>query len=213
HVHEGEGHREVREKVTGKILTLDRALEPSLPALLALLDVPVDAERWQALDPAQRRQRTLEAVKRLLLRESQVQPLLLIFEDLQWIDAETQAFLESLIDSLPTARLLLLVNYRPEYRHGWGSKSSPPPRLDPLPRERAPELLQALLGADASVEPLKSVLIVRTGGNPLFLEESVRPLVETGALTGERGGHRLVRPLDTIDVPPTVQAILASRLD
>src|SRR6185436_15870247 len=213
-VHDREADREIQEKVTGKLLTLDRSLEPTLPALLALLAVPVEDVQWQALDPPQRRQRTLEAVKRLLLRESQLQPLLVIFEDLHWIDSETQAFLESLVESLPTARLLLLVNYRPEFQHGWGSKTYYTQlRLDALPLERAGELLIALLGADATVEPLKPLLIARTGGNPLFLEESVRALVETNTLTGERGAHRLARPLDTIDVPVTVQAILASRID
>jgi class 3 adenylate cyclase/tetratricopeptide (TPR) repeat protein len=213
-VHDRETHREIREKVTGKLLTLDRTLETTLPALLALLDVPVEDTQWQALDPSQRRRQTLDAVKGLLLRESQAQPLLVIFEDLHWIDAETPALLESLVESLPTARLLLLVNYRPEYRHGWGSKTYYTQlRLDALGSESANELLLALLGNDATVEPLKPVLITRTGGNPLFLEESVRTLIETHALTGERGAHRLTRPLDTIDVPATVQAILASRID
>ncbi|HTY78301.1 MAG TPA: adenylate/guanylate cyclase domain-containing protein [Candidatus Bathyarchaeia archaeon] len=213
-VHDRETHREIRERVTGKLLTLDRTLELILPALLALLDVPVEDTEWQALDPPQRRRRTLDAVKRLLLRESQLQPLLVIFEDLHWIDSETQALLESLVEGLPTARLLLLVNYRPEYSHGWGSKTYYTQlRLDALGSESAAELLLALLGTDATVEPLKPVLIARTGGNPLFLEESVRTLVETHALTGERGAHRLARPLDTIDVPATVQAILAARID
>ena len=111
--------RKIREKVTNKLLTLDRALEPLLSALLALLDVPVDDPQWQTLDPPQRRQRTLEAVKRLLLRESQVQPLVVVMEDLHWIDSETQAVLDSLVESLPGARVLLLVNYRPEYQHTW----------------------------------------------------------------------------------------------
>ncbi|MBI3326420.1 MAG: AAA family ATPase, partial [Nitrospinae bacterium] len=113
--------RKIREKLTGRLLTLDRSLEPTLPAFLALLEVPVEEPQWQALDPSQRRQRTLAALKQVLLRESQVQPLLLVFEDLHWIDAETQAFLDSLVESLPTAQVLLLVNYRPEYQHGWGS--------------------------------------------------------------------------------------------
>jgi class 3 adenylate cyclase/tetratricopeptide (TPR) repeat protein len=213
-VHDREAHREIREKVTGKLLTLDRALEPLLPALLALLDVPVEDAQWEILDPPQRRHRTLDALKRLLLRESQAQPLLVIVEDLHWIDTETQAFLDSLVESLPTARLLLLVNYRPEYRHGWSSKSYYTQlRLDALPVASAQELLLALLGTHATVEPLKPVLITRTGGNPLFLEESVRMLIETNALMGERGAYRLARPLDAIDVPTTVQAILASRID
>ena len=113
---------------------LERALEPTLPAFLALLEVPVEDQQWHALDPQQRRQRTLDALKRLLLRESQVQPLCVVFEDLHWIDAETQAVLDSLLDSLPTARILLLVNYRPEYQHGWGAKTYYTQlRLDPLP--------------------------------------------------------------------------------
>ena len=146
--------RRLREKVTGKLLTLDRALEPTLSAFLALLEVPVEDQQWQAFDPPQRRRRTLGAVKHLLLRESQVQPLCLMFEDLHWIDTETQALLDSLVESLPTARLLLLVNYRPEYQHGWGSKTSYTQlRLDPLPPASADEFLQALLGDDPSRTP------------------------------------------------------------
>jgi class 3 adenylate cyclase/tetratricopeptide (TPR) repeat protein len=206
--------RRLREKVTGKLLTLDRALELTLPALLALLEVPVDDPQWQAFDPQQRRRRTLEAVKHLLLRESQVQPLCLIFEDLHWIDVETQALLDSLVESLPTARLLLLVNYRPEYQHGWGSKTSYTQlRLDPLPPASADELLQALLGDDSGLAPLTQLLIARTQGNPFFLEESVRTLVETGILVGERGTYRLATPLASLQVPATVQAVLAARID
>ena len=206
--------RKIREKLTGKLLTLDAALGPTLPAFLTLLDVPVEDRHWQDLDPAQRRQRTLEAIKGLLLRESQVQPLLLVFENLHWIDAETQAVLDSLIESLPTARLLLLVNYRPEYQHGWGNKTYYTQlRLDPLPPASAEELLQALLGDDPSLVPLKRLLIERTEGNPFFLEESVRALVETGVLVGERGAYRLAKPLDSLQVPATVQAVLAARID
>src|SRR5207249_2650627 len=154
-------------------------LRPTLPAILALLEVPVDEPQWQALDPPQRRQRTLDAIKRVLLRESQVQPLLLVCEDLHWIDSETQALLDSLVASLPTAQLLLLVNYRPEYQHGWGSKTYYTQlRLDPLPPLSADAFLHALLGDDASLKPLTHLLIARTEGNPFFLEESVRTLVE-----------------------------------
>src|SRR5262245_3155157 len=206
--------RAIREKVTGKVLTLDESLRPTLPAVLALLDVPVDNAQWQALDPGQRRQRTLDAIRRLLLREAREQPLLLIFEDLHWIDGETQAVLDSLVESLPTARLLLLVNYRPEYQHAWGSKTYYRQlRIDPLPPESADELLHALLGPDGALAPLKRLLVERTEANPLFLEESVRALVETGALAGERGACRLTRPVEHLTMPTTVQAILAARID
>jgi class 3 adenylate cyclase/tetratricopeptide (TPR) repeat protein len=209
-----DGPRAVREKMTGKLLTLDRAQEGSLPALLSLLDVPIDDPQWQNLDPPQRRRRILDAVKRLLLRESQVQPLLVVFEDLHWIDAETQALLDGLVETLPVARLLLLVNYRPEYQHSWGSRTYYTQlRLDPLPPESAEQLLGALLGPDVGLDPLKRVLIARTEGNPFFLEESVRALVETGVLSGEPGAYRLARPLPTIQVPATVQAVLAARID
>ncbi len=205
--------RKVGEKVTGKLLSLDRALEAFLPALLGLLDVPGDAD-WERLDPVQRRQRTLDGVKRLLLRESQIQPLLALFEDLHWIDAETQALLDGLVESLPTSRLLLLVNYRPEYQHTWTGKTYYRQlRIDPLPRESAEELLRPLLGDDPSLEPLKQTLIERTEGNPLFLEESVRTLVETQVLVGERGAYRLAKVGQPIQVPATVQAILAARID
>jgi class 3 adenylate cyclase len=213
-IQERDDPRAIRERVAGKLLMLDRALEPLLTPLLALLDVPVEDAAWDALDPPQRRLRTLEAVKRLLLRESQVQPLLVVFEDLHWIDAETQALLDGLIESLPTARLLLLVNYRPEYQHAWGSKTYYLQlRIDPLPPESAEALLRALLGEDRTLAPLTRMLIERTEGNPLFLEESVQSLVETRVLIGERGAYRLVRPPETFQIPATAQAILAARID
>jgi class 3 adenylate cyclase len=123
-VEESDDLRTIRAKVTGQVLTLDEALQDVIPPLLSLLDALPDDSPFLQLEPPQRRQRILEALKRLLLRESQVQPLLLVFEDLHWIDAETQALLDSLVESLPTVRLLLLVNYRPEYQHAWGSKTS-----------------------------------------------------------------------------------------
>jgi class 3 adenylate cyclase/tetratricopeptide (TPR) repeat protein len=206
--------RAIREKVTGKLLTLDEGLRSALPALLALLDVPPGDVVWDSLNPSQRRRQTFDAVRRLLLCESQEQPLLLVFEDLHWIDSETQALLDGLVDSLPTARILLLVNYRPEYRHEWGNRGYYTQlRIDPLGEAGADELLAGLLGNDASLEPLKALLLARTEGNPLFLEESVRSLVETGALAGERGAYHLPIPLAGIRVPATVQAVLGARID
>ena len=211
-IRDRDDHREIRDKVLGRVLGLDRSLEPLLPAFFALLDIPVEDPHWHALDPPQRRHRTLEAVKRLLLRESQAQPLLLIFEDLHWIDGETQALLDSLVDSLGPTRVLLLVNYRPECEHRWGKKTYYTQlRLDSLPPESTGQLLRALLGDDLGLEPVKQLLIKR--GNPFFIEETVRTLVETKALEGERGAYRLTRPVHTLQIPATVQAVLAARID
>ena len=195
HVEEHDDSRTVRAKTTGQVLTLDAALQDIVPALLALLDALPEDSPFLTLDPSQRRQRTLAALKRLLLRESHEQPLLLVFEDLHWIDSETQALLTNLVESLPSARLLLLVNYRPEYQHGWGSKTYYTQlRLDPLPAVSADELLHALLGDDASLQPLTQLLITRTQGNPFFLEESVRTLVETGSWLAHLGPIAWGRP-------------------
>jgi class 3 adenylate cyclase/tetratricopeptide (TPR) repeat protein len=206
--------RNVRAKVTARLSALEPNLAPMAPALLSLLDVPVEDPHWIALDPRQRRQQTLDALRRLVLRESEAQPLCLVLEDLHWIDFQTQECLDGLVESLPGARILLLVNYRPEYRHAWEGKGAyVEVRIDPLAPRGAEELLRALLGDDASLAPLERLLVERTEGSPFFLEESVRALVESGVLLGQRGDYRLARPVETVRVPPTVQAVLAARID
>jgi class 3 adenylate cyclase/tetratricopeptide (TPR) repeat protein len=206
--------RRVQEKATGRLLTLDEGLRAHLPAIQTLLEVPVEDAGWTALSAEERHRRTIDGVRRLLLRESQRQPLILIFEDLHWVDAETQALLDSVVESLPSHRVLLLVNYRPGYRHDWSGKSCYAQlRLDPLAPETAEALLEGLLGGEAALAPLRSLLIERAQGNPLFLEESVHDLVETGALAGRRGAYRLAKDVQVVQVPATVQAILAARID
>ncbi|HTE65788.1 MAG TPA: AAA family ATPase, partial [Candidatus Binatia bacterium] len=206
--------RRVREKLIGKLLALDEALRPSVPALEAVLELPVEDAAWASVGTDQRRRRVIDAVRHVLLRESQAQPLLVIFEDLHWVDGDTQALLDALVESVPSHRLLLLVNYRPEYRHGWGGKSYYQQiRLDPLGPETAESLLASLLGSDPTLASLRSVLIERAQGNPLFLEESVRALAETGVLAGERGSYRLAKAFQVAQMPATVQAILAARID
>jgi predicted ATPase len=154
----------------------------------------------------------LDAVKRVLLRETRAQPVLVIFEDLHWIDGETQAVLDGLVESLGSTRTLLMVNYRPEYSHTWSGKTYYSHlRLDALAAESASALLEAVLGDDPGLEPLKRLLVKR--GNPFFLEETVQTLVETRALAGERGRYRLTQPVPAIHVAPTVQAVLAARID
>ena len=203
-----------REKVRGALHARGLPEAMSLPAILSVLDVRDDGAAWEALDPPRRRQRTLDTLKHLLLAEARRRPLLLIVEDLHWVDEQTQALLDGLADGLASARLVLLVTYRPEYQHGWGGKTYYTQlSVEPLPGEGAADLLDALLGGDPSLAALKRLLIERTGGNPFFLEESVRALIETGALVGERRGHRLVADLPAIRIPATVQAVLAARID
>jgi predicted ATPase len=205
--------RKRREKITGKVFTLDRMLEDALPYLFALLGVEETFDALAKMDAQVRTRRTLDAIKRILLRESLNQPLLLMFEDLHWIDAQTQALLDLLADAIANARVLLLVNYRPEYRHGWGSKTYYAQlRLDPLGQESAEELLGALLGDDAALQPLRRLIIEKTHGNPFFMEETVQVLLDEGVLV-RNGAITLTKPLDELGIPPTVQAILAARID
>jgi tetratricopeptide (TPR) repeat protein len=201
-----------REKVASKVAMLDMERE-TLPHLCALLGIVDGADPLAEMDARVRRRRTQEAVKRILLRESLNQPLMLIFEDLHWIDEETQAFLNVLVDGMANAPVLLLVNYRPEYTHQWGSKTHYTQlRLDPLGKESTEEMLSTLLGDEAQLAPLKRLIIEKTGGNPLFMEEIFQALLEDGSLK-RNGEVRLVRQVEQLRLPPTVQGILASRID
>jgi len=155
----------------------------------------------------------LDAIKRIILRESLNQPTVVIFEDLHWIDGETQALLDLLADGIANARVLLLVNYRPEYRHEWGNKSYYTQlRLDALGRQGAGEMLSTLLGEGVELDPLKRMVVERTEGNRFFVEEMVQALFDEGALV-RNGALKVARPLSQLRLPPTVQGILASRID
>ena len=201
------------EKVEAKVRGLDPALAETLPYILSLLGIAGAGASLAMMDAQVKRRRTLEAVKRIIIGESLKQPLVVIFEDLHWIDAETQELLDLLVDSVASARILMLVNYRPEYHHEWGNRTCYTQlRLDPLGGQSADEMLHALLGEDASLQSLRRLIIEKTQGNPFFMEEIVRALVEQGVLV-RNGATRLTKPLTEIHVPPTVHGILASRID
>jgi len=203
-----------REKVTGRVLALERGLEDALPYLFGLLGIVEGDDPLAQMDGQLKKRRTLDAIKRILLRESLNQPLMVIFEDLHWIDEETQAFLNLLADSIGTARLLLLVNYRPEYSHQWNSKTYYTQlRLDPLGKQSADEMLTALLGDGPHLQALKRIIIDRTEGNPFFMEETVQVLLDEDALKRDGATVRLTKALGDLKIPPTVQAILAARID
>ena len=229
--------RKRREKVAGRLAILDPSLEGTRPYLFSLLGIVEgddhDRHHWEQsldrldeylrdlqkkdplaqMDAQIKKRRTLDAIKRILVRESLNQPLMVIFEDLHWIDDETQALLNLLADSIGTARILLLVNYRPEYRHEWGNKTYYTQlRLDPLGKENAAEMLQSLLGDSRELDPLKRMIVEKTEGNPFFIEEMVQTLFEDGALT-RNGTVSLASPLSDLKIPATVQGILAARID
>ena len=189
--------RRRREKITGKVLMLDRALEDTLPIRLRPARGGGDGERCSGRWTADlRRRRTLDAIKRLLLRESLNQPLIVIFEDLHWIDEETQALLNLLAESIGTAQILMLVNYRPEYSHNWGNKTYYTQlRLDPLGAESAEEMLTALLSDALRTGGRSSALIIeKTEGNPFFMEEIVQALFEQGVLV-RNGAVKVTRSI------------------
>ena len=236
-----------REKVGGKVLMLDRSLEDTLPYLFTLLGIEDSTASLQQVDPQIRRRRTFEALKKLFLRESLTQPLILIFEDLHWIDSEAQGFLDALSESLASARILLLTNYRPEYRHEWGQKTYYTQlRLAPFGKVEAEEFLDVLLGipvaadrrpeevpvgrvrpqgpgghAGAPLQTLKHLILEKTEGTPFFMEEVVQELIEQGVLARDAEGAGLALPAEgaasgaptALHIPPTVQGILAARID
>ena len=204
----------VATRVREALAALDGALVRYVPALLAVLGVPSDDRQWEQLDPPQRREAVLEALRHLLLRLALDRAVVLVVEDLHWIDDETQEVLDTIVDALSTARILLLVNYRPEYHHSWAGKSFyAQVRLDPLPADVSAGFLDTLLGSDVTLGDLKHALVERTQGNPFFLEESVRHLAEIGVLVGEPGAYHLGRHGMRIEVPVTVQGVLAARID
>jgi len=231
----GDAAEIVQEKIVDQLLELDGMLNAAIAPILALLGVLPDhkedglashgsndrrqdvgdaIKKFNEMEPQQRRRQTFESLKRLMIRESQKQPLLMVFEDLHWIDNETHAFLDNLVESLPMARILLLVNYRPGYSHNWADKAYYTQlRIDPLQSASAEELLQHLLGSNKDLASLKESLTQRTEGNPFFAEESVRSLVETGILVGEKGNYRPGLAFDSIRIPRSVQSVVADRID
>jgi class 3 adenylate cyclase/predicted ATPase len=210
----GDGPATRRDRIAKRIVELEASLETILPYLYALLEVEDDKERLAGMDPQLRRSRTLDAVVRLLLSEARRHPLILVVEDLHWLDDESQALLDLLVESMSNERILLLVNYRPEYKLRWRDKPCCHPlRLEPLGQDSADEMLSAILGDSIELLPLKQLIIETTEGTPFFIEETVQALFDEGALSRSDGTVTLVKPLASLRIPPTVQTILAARID
>jgi class 3 adenylate cyclase/tetratricopeptide (TPR) repeat protein len=212
-IEETDGKSERRAKIEARLSGLDPALSDTLPLLYTLMGLHNGADPIAQMDPQIKLRRTLEAIKRIVLRESLNQPLVVIFEDLHWIDSQTQELLDLLTESIANVRVLLLFNYRPEYRHQWTNKSYYTQlRLDTLSEEGAAAMLSALLGEGVELAPLKRLVIERTEGNPFFIEEMVQALFDEGALV-RNGTVKVTHSLSQVRLPATVQGILAARID
>jgi len=203
-----------REKIAGKLLLLDPELGEALPLLFDFLGV-ADSERpVPRMDPEARQHHLFAAMKRITHAQGRREPTLAVIEDLQWIDAGSDAFLENFVEALAGTRHLLVVNFRPEYHASWMQRSyyQQLPLL-PLGPEAITELLRDLLGTDPSLAGLADRIRERTGGNPFFIEEVVQSLIEGGSLEGSSGAYRLVKPVDEVTIPARVQSVLAARID
>ena len=208
-----DGPEVMAKKLRRGLASIDKSLLRVLPVLQGLLDLEVD-RGWRELDIMQRRRRIVATFETLLLTLSRNRPVVLAIEDLHWIDAETQAILDALVGKLASARVLFLVTYRPEYANPWvGSDFCRTLTLDPLSRDSAWAMLTRLLGDGLALEQIKRLLVERTAGNPLFIEESVRSLIEAGALGGKAGDHWPAQDIRDISVPGSVKAVLAARID
>jgi class 3 adenylate cyclase len=203
-----------RARVIGKVLSLDRRLEDALPYLSALLDIEEHPSPLQEMDPTTLRQGMNDALTRLWLCESTKHPLVLICEDLHWLDGATQAFLDTLSERLGSTCVLLLVNYRPEYRPAWEQHTAfTEVPLTAFGTVEADEFLILLLGTDESLTELKELILTKTEGTPFFMEEVVQTLVDEQILLGVRGHYHLAHPVTELRLPPTVQGVLAARID
>jgi DNA-binding SARP family transcriptional activator len=214
----GAGPQDTSESILEKLDAQPATQNVSGPfsgaALRSILGLAVEDEEWADLSPPQRRTQIIETVRTVLIHESRKRPTVIACEDLHWIDDESQAVLDGLIDDLPGARLMLLVTYRPEYRHDWVGRSFfSLVRVDALPDESALGLIDSLLGSDESLDRLRSLLLKQCGGVPLFIEESVRALAESDSLAGAPGSYRLAKPVDQLELAPTIRDVLAARID
>jgi tetratricopeptide (TPR) repeat protein len=210
----GDAPETMAQRVCAKIAEIDVSLLPYMPAILSLLDVKSEELDWQSLDPVQRRQKMSESVRALILAQARAGPLLILVEDVHWADTETILVLDRLAAALNDVPLLVITTRRPE--SGTAVASSPDqPRLvlSPLDAVASGQLLDWLMGDDIALTQLKRRVLTQAEGNPLFLEELVRSLKESNVLEGERGHYHVGKPAEHIEIPQTIQSVLATRID
>jgi class 3 adenylate cyclase/tetratricopeptide (TPR) repeat protein len=211
---EADDGRLAREKIAGRLLLIDEAFRETLPVLFDFLGVGDSDRAAPKMRPEARERALFGAISRLVDARAQEGGGVILVEDLHWLDPGSEAFLTHLIESLPGTRTLVIVNFRPEYSADWMKKSYyqrlP---LVPLSSEAIKAMMSDLIGEDPSLDGIAELIADRTGGNPFFIEEVVQSLVDSGSLVGQRGGYRLAESIDQLEIPPTVQAVLAARID
>jgi hypothetical protein len=204
----------IKKNMKEKILRLDEKLQGVLSPFHELLSLKVEDNTYQKLDPMQKREKTFEAIRDLLVRESQNRPIILVVEDLHWIDKTSEEFLSYLIEWLANTHILLILLYRPEYTHPWGSKSYYNRiGLDQLTAKSSARLIQAILEGGQAVPELSELILNRAAGNPLFMEEFTHALLENGSIQRKDRKYLLVKEVSEIQVPDTIQGIIAARMD
>ena len=213
-VKEGEQEHVIRQKLKERILGIDQNLAHVIPPFQELLSLKVDDEEFANLEPKQKREKTFEAIRDLLIRGSQDRPVVLVFEDLHWIDKTTEEFLGYMIGWLPKTRILLLLLYRPEYTHQWGSKSYYSMiGVGHLSTSTSAELVAAILEGGDVVPELRELILNRAAGNPLFMEELTHTLLQNGSIQKKDDQFVLTRDISSDQVPDTIQGIIAARMD
>jgi len=205
---------EIKEKLKRTLDALDENLQTGLAPFEELLSVKVDSAEFTALDPQQKRERTFEAIRNLFVRISQDRPLIIAVEDLHWIDRTSEDFLDYLIGWLTNCKIMLLLMYRQEYTHYWGSKSYyTQVGLTQLSTASSIQLIQAILEGDEIDTDIKELILARASGNPLFIEEFTNALLENGIIRCEKHCYILDGKASDIDVPDTIQGLIAARID
>jgi class 3 adenylate cyclase/tetratricopeptide (TPR) repeat protein len=211
-----EGDREfiIKKKMEEKILALDEKLKDSIPPFQALLSLKVGDEEFIKLEPREKRDRTFEALRDLMIRGSEDKPLVIAVEDVHWIDKTSEEFIDYVIEWLANCRILLILLYRPEYTHQWGSKSYYNKiGLNQLGTQSSTELIKAILEKGEVVPELRQLILNRAAGNPLFLEEFTHTLLENGSIEKKDEKYVLGRKVSDIQVPDTIQGIISARMD
>ena len=213
-IKEGEREFVIKKKIEEEICQLDEKLNDIIPPLHEILSLKVEDEDYLKLDPQKKRERTFEAIRNLLIRESQNKPLVITIEDLHWMDKTSEEFLSYLIGSLANAHILLLLLYRPEYTPPWVSKTYYSQiRVDQLSTNTSAEMIQSMLDEGTVVSELKELILSRAAGNPLFMEEFTHTLLDNGSIQKKDHQYLLRTKASDIQVPDTIEGIIAARMD